>query len=296
MVRNPRGLGWLGRIIALVVIGGVYAGVMSAVFLTPAPTPYAAPIAENGDFVGVDYRGWFPDNLKTFDTSVQAFAKNNASYPKAASFTYRTGNSQYTPLQFTVGCTSGSGCPLKAFQDAVRGLHVGESAHIELQPQDAYGLSDPAKIKVRFLFEDVPATTTMDVSAFQSLYGLTPQDGTFVQDRTWGWNATVNVAGNVVTTRASPEIGQVLTLGGKWHAQVLSIDDSADQGEGIVHVHHLLTAADVRAFVAVDTGGNFVIEALNLAAGTFTVNYNNEVIGRALDFQITLVTLKKAIP
>ena len=85
MVRNPRGLGWLGRIIALVVIGGVYAGVMSYVFLTPAPTPYVAPIAENGDFVGVDYRGWFPDNLKTFDTSVAAFARLSGSAPSSAS-------------------------------------------------------------------------------------------------------------------------------------------------------------------------------------------------------------------
>jgi len=296
MARDSRGLGWLGKIFVLVIIAGVYAGATTALFLRPSPSPYTPPIAETGDFVEVDYRGWFPDNLRTFDTSIEAVAKDNATYPKAASFTYRIGGAQYNPLQFALGCSGGSGCPLKSFQNAALRLHVGESRTVTLQPMDAYGLSDPAKLHVRPLLEDIVATVTMNTAEFEKTYAIPPADGLVVTDFTSGWNVTVHVAGDSITTRGSPTIGQVVTVAGKWRATVVSIDDSANQGLGAIRVRHALTTEDVRRFVAVDTTGNFVIDEVDPVAGTFTTNYNNEVVGRPLEFQITLVTLKKAIP
>ncbi len=294
MVRDRGGLGGLGKIIALVILAALYAGVVSYILLPPLPAPYTPPIAETGDFVEVDYRGWFPDNQRTFDTSILAVAKDNATYPKAASFQYRTGGAQYSPLQFTLGCSSGAACPRAAFQNAVRGLHAGDTKTIELQPKDAYGLADPAKIHVRPLLEDVVVTETMNTTTFQQRYGQGPVDGSIVRDTTWGWNVTVNVAGDLVTIRNSPTVGQLITVATKWHARVLSIDDSANQGLGDIRVQHLLTSADVRAFVATDRTGNFLIDAVDSAAATFTTNYNNEVIGRTLDFSITLVSIRKA--
>src|SRR3989442_13797939 len=170
MVRDRRGLGWLGKVIALAILAALYVGVVSYILLPPLPAPYTPPLAETGDFVEVDYRGWFPDNERTFDTAIQAVAKDNATYPKAASFQYRTGGAQYSPLQFTLGCASGAKCPLAAFQNAVRGLRAGDTKPIELQPKDAYGVADPAKGHVRPLVEDVVGTETMNTTAVQQRY------------------------------------------------------------------------------------------------------------------------------
>jgi len=295
MVRDRQGLGWLGKLIVLLVLAAVYIAVVVVVLLPPAASPYAPPIAGTGDFVSVNYRGYFPDNLRTFDTSLESVAKDNATYPKAASFTYRSGQ-PYEPLTFELGCTGGSGCPLAAFQNAVRGLRAGEFRHFELAPAEAYGAANPAKIRVRNLTEDVVATETMDSTAFQQRYGEGPVDGSTVPDADWGWNVTVHVSGNVVTVRHSPAVGQTVTVAGRWQARVLRIDDGANQGLGRVQVEHFLRASDVRAFVASDLSGNFLVTAVDPVAGTFTTDYNSEVIGRNLGFDITLVSIRKAIP
>ena len=294
MVRDRQGLGWLGKVIVLLVLASVYLGAVVVLF-PPAPSPYTPPIAETGDLVSVDYRGSFPDNLRTFDTSLESVAKDNATFPKAASFTYRSGQ-PYEPLTFELGCTSGSGCPLAAFQNAVRGLRTRESRHFELAPTEAYGSANPAKIHLRNLTEDVIATETMDSTAFQQRYGEGPVDGSTVPDSDWGWNVTVHVSGNVVTVRHSPVVGQTVTVAGKWQARVLSIDDGANEGLGLVRVEHFLRASDVRAFVASDRSGNFLVTAVDPLAQTFTTDYNSEVIGRNLSFDITLVSLRKTNP
>jgi FKBP-type peptidyl-prolyl cis-trans isomerase 2 len=294
MVRDRQGLGWLGKLIVLVVLASVYIGAV-VVLLPPAPSAYAPPIAESGDFVSVNYRGYFPDNLRTFDTSLESVAKDNATFPKAASFTYRSGQ-PYEPLTFELGCTSGSGCPLAAFQNAVRGLRAGEFRNFELTPTEAYGPANPAKIHLRNLTEDVVATEAMDSTAFQQRYGEGPVDGSTVPDSDWGWNVTVHVSGNIVTVRHSPVVGQTVTVAGKWQARVLSIDDGANEGLGLVRVEHFLRASDVRAFVASDRSGNFLVTAVDPLAQTFTTDYNSEVIGRNLSFSITLVSIQKTNP
>lgn len=293
MVRNSQGIGWLGWLIVLVVVTGVYWGVYSTWLAPTVPGPFSPPYAEDGDFAETDYRGWFADTLRTFDTSLESVAKDNASFPKAPSFSYRTGGAGYTPLGFTMGCTSDPSCPILAFQDAVRGLRLGETITVVLPPERAYGVADPEKIRVRPLLEEVAATEVLNQSEFQSRYSTTPVDGSFVRDTVWGWNTTVHVSGTIVTIRHSPSVGQVVTVAGQWRAQVVSIDDAADEGRGVIRVRHLLTSLDVNGFVAQDREGNFQIVALDPVAETFTVDYNNAVVGKTLVFQITLASLRK---
>lgn len=301
MVRDRRGLGWLGWLITLVVVTSVFWGAYFALLAPKVPAAYVPPVAEKNDYVEVNYRGFFSDagfaySGKTFDTSIEAVAENNATYPKAASFQFRTGASAYTPLGFVLGCTGGSGCPLESFQAAVYRLHPGGTKTFYIPAADGYGVSDPAKIHVRQLYEDVPATEVLNKTQYQSRYGNSPLDGSTVQDAVWGWNVTVRVSGTTVTLRNSPVIGQTYTVAKKWPAVVVSIDDGANGGQGAIRVHHLLAAADVSAFVATDRTGNFLVVALDPAAGTFTVDYNHEVVGKTLGFAITVTTIRKANP
>ncbi len=89
---------------------------------TPTPTPTPIPVAEVGDSVAVHYHGALDDG-SVFDSSRER-----------------------EPLEFVIG----SGQLIDGFDNAVRGLAVGESVTVRLEPEEAYGPHDPA------LMFDVP--------------------------------------------------------------------------------------------------------------------------------------------
>ncbi len=78
--------------------------------------------AQSGDTVRVDYIGRFLDNT-IFDTSKKAGR---------------------TPLEFEID----SGAMIKGFNDAVKGMKVGETKTVTLPPEMAYGVKDEKKIIV----------------------------------------------------------------------------------------------------------------------------------------------------
>src|SRR3989441_7503249 len=91
---------FVGAVILIVALLGVYYGYVVPKF---GPPPLRA---QSGDQVQVDYVGTFAENGLVFDTSVQAIAKDNASYPKAFMFAW---HGEYSPLPVTIG--SGGGGP-----------------------------------------------------------------------------------------------------------------------------------------------------------------------------------------
>lgn len=76
--------------------------------------------AKSGSIVRVDYVGRFLDNT-IFDTSKKAGR---------------------TPLEFEID----SGAMISGFNDAVKGMKVGETKTVTLQPEQAYGVRDEKKI------------------------------------------------------------------------------------------------------------------------------------------------------
>ena len=78
----------------------------------------AGPVVESGDHVFVDYTGTLEDGT-VFDSS-QGRA----------------------PLEFTAG----AGQMIKGFDDAVIGMKEGEEKTVTIQPEDAYGFSNPANV------------------------------------------------------------------------------------------------------------------------------------------------------
>ena len=78
-------------------------------------SPSADGAAKDGDLVSVHYHGTL-DSGGVFDSSLER-----------------------EPLQFTVG----AGMVIDGFDDAVRGLAVGESVTVRLEPAEAYGERNP---------------------------------------------------------------------------------------------------------------------------------------------------------
>ena len=273
---------FVGVVILVVAILGVYYGYV-------VPKLAAPPLrAQGGDQVQVDYVGTFVENGLVFDTSLQSIARDNASYPKAFMFAW---HASYAPLSVTIG----SGGVVPGFDTGIQGLAIGDTRTIAVPPALGYGLADPTKIFIKPLLESVPVRITMDTASFTTKYQTSPASGTNVTDPFWGWTATVSVAGTIVTVTNSPIPGQLVRPYGAWDAQVVSIDDAANNGEGVILVHHLLTSAQVDRVGQKSAGGSvvFVVTGVDTVAGTYTVNYNTPTKGRTLVFQVTMVSISR---
>lgn len=92
------------------------------------PTNVPSGVAADGDSVAVHYHGTLDDG-EVFDSSRER-----------------------DPLVFTVGTSQ----VIKGFDDAVRGLKVGESVTVRMEPEDAYGEWSEARV-LDFPIAQLPA-------------------------------------------------------------------------------------------------------------------------------------------
>ena len=269
----------LALVIAVVVVLGAY-----YLVFTPQPTP-ATQVAQQGDTVSINYIGYCPNSNLVFDTSLQSVAQDNATYPKAYSFTYRSG---YTELQFTIG----DGSVIKGFDQGVRGLALGQTATVSVPQSLGYGPADTSLIHVHDLVETVPVRVTMNTSEFESYYGQVAVSATNVTDPVYGWSATVSILGDTVVVTNSPVPSQVIHPYHAWNAVVLSVDDAANNGTGAITVQNRLDPTQVDKIGGTSPDGKaFYLSAVDAVAGTYTLNFNKQVVGRTLVFQGTLIRL-----
>ncbi len=279
------------QVIVLLVAMGVLIAVFYVVYVKQPPAVVTPRAAETGDAVDIAYVGTFgdpgfADSGKVFDTSLRSVALDNVSYPKALSFSWR---STWTNLTFSIG----SGSVIKGFDDGVLGMRVGDVRRIVVPSDKGYGPSDPAKVFERPLLQEVPVRAVMNDTAFRDKFGISASDGIIVTDPFWRWNVTVTVSGNIVTTTNSPLVGDRVRPYGAWDARVASIDDAADNGTGIVYVQHDLTADDTVRILANDGGQRFIVTAVDTVRGVYVADYNQEVVGRTLVFDIALNSITR---
>ena len=270
-------------LVVLIVAVAVALGAYYAYF-TPRAGP--APIyAQQGDSIHIDYIGYFESSGLVFDTSNASVARDNASHPKAFAFSWRP---TWTSLSFTVG----DGSVITGFDDGVRGLTKGQTTTIFVPADLGYGAADPSKIVVHTLLESVPVRSTMNESAFLAYYRASPVSGSQVTDPIYGWPVLVESLNGVVTVTNSPAPGQTVHPYGAWTASVVSVDDTAYNGTGEIRVQNALDASRVDIVGGTAPNGQpFYLSAVDSAAGTYTLNFNRQVVGRTLVFQITVVEL-----
>ncbi|MGA9141793.1 MAG: peptidylprolyl isomerase [Methanocella sp.] len=105
---------------------------VSAVVLMAGCTGQSNTVVKAGDNVTVDYTGWFDDGT-IFDTSNASVAYQAGLYDPEMT---------YAPLSFVVGNDE----VIQGFDDAVRGMKVGETKNITIEAADAYGEYDSTLI------------------------------------------------------------------------------------------------------------------------------------------------------
>jgi FKBP-type peptidyl-prolyl cis-trans isomerase 2 len=256
-------IGLASILIIIVVVAGASYGVYSWYSSTQEKESIPFLIVEDGDMISVDYIGFFDDD-RVFDTSIEDIAKNDAAYPKSLSFQLRS-EGGYKPLEFTVG----KGQMIKGFDEGVVGMWINQTKEITITPEEGYGASDPNKIEIASLIEEVPIIVNMNKTVFSDMFGAEAEEWISLKDPTWRWNITV------------------------FDVKVIQIDSSANGGDGLIKVKHLLDDKDANKTIAYDEGGQFIVINVDVEEGTFTKDYNREVVGKTLIFRVTIRTITK---
>ena len=289
-------------IIAIIVVaaGAGASYFLYAVVNKPLKAPSVLYVKE-GDNVTVNYTGLFQsgfDNGKVFDTSLLKVAKDNATYPKAIGFTFR-GVSGYTALGAHVGTGSydnGTYTSLiTGFWMALIGHKVGDTFWTPpIMPAQGYGNPDPSKLQTFPLVQYMPMVQAYSLTSFTTAFsGITPETGLVFTDPHYGWTDSIlSKNQSSVVVQSQPRVGEVVKPFG-WDVTVANVTSTTSNTNGTITLVNNLTAQDVGQYKGTNWQNSqpFYLSAVNTQAGTYTLDYNEEVVGNILVFSITISTI-----
>jgi FKBP-type peptidyl-prolyl cis-trans isomerase 2 len=297
MAQGPPGTGWIVLVAVLVVAAGALgAYAVHALLFTPK-APVTPLTVQEGDNVTVNYIGIFgtgPDTGRVFDTSLLSVATDNVTYPKAMDFTFR-GATGYKPLQAHVGPQSYGPYTslIPGFWHALLGLQGNQTVTAVIPPSQGYGFPNDSKIQTLPLIQTVPMIHIYTPAAFADTFGTaSSQVGSVFPDPHYGWNDVVLSANSTaVVVESAPYVGEVVQPFG-WPETVIGVS-STTNATGVITLDNQLTPRDVGVIHGTNwqNGQAFFLSDVNVTAGTYTLDYNSELLGNTLIFTITVVDI-----
>ncbi|HKV90212.1 MAG TPA: hypothetical protein VJQ43_03330 [Thermoplasmata archaeon] len=297
-------------VLIVVVIVGAGAGAGYLYYKTQpasAPSTLLAQIGDNATVTYIGILGSGPEQGKVFDTSVYSVASNNATWPKALQFGFRGGPSSYTQLGVHIGSIARANYTLNnySFVQVVPGFWQGlvgiptNITHTIVVPP-ALGYAAYACSLVLPLEVDVPVLSTFPGTQFQKLYpGILATTGATFTDPHYGWTVQILSANSTsVTIQNLAHVGEIAHPNA-WAVQVTNVTSSAN-GSGVITLLNALTPNDAGHVAGTSTTGlscagqsatRYIVTAVNLTAGTYTEDFNQEVAGQTLIFLVKIVNL-----
>ena len=304
--------GWIWTIVLVVVVVAAGLGALVYVYYKVAPTSSPSRVlVASGTNVTVNYIGVFgsgPEAGRVFDTSVYDIA-SNAVYPKALEFHARGAAKNYTPLAVHVGGSTPSGGyslgnlsfieVVPGFWQGIVGMQPNTSRVVVIPPSLGYGPVNRACLLTQPLVQHLAMLRTFAGTTFQKSYpGITAASGEEFTDPFYGWTDQIlNANGSFVTVQRLPYVGQTTEPSG-WPVTVTSIQPTLN-GSGDITIQNELAPAQAGHLLGHDNLGTgpcssqnnkqFIVSNVDLGAGTFTENFNQEVQGQTLVFTISVV-------
>ena len=237
---------------------------------SPAPAQSALS-AEKGDLATVDYQAMFEDGT-LFLTTRKEISEN----PARKKVSWYIAAKSYMPEVVTAGASS----LLPGVGKAVVGMKPGETKHLVLAPEQAFGQADPQK-RVEFpVTISLPNKVTSPTTEF------------------------------VKRTGTQPALGQVFPLTPYFPAQVTAIHDDtvemefqAEDGKTFTEPFGTTTVRktenDITTTLSPKIGSLFPLQEGNgiITASdgkTFTVDQNHPLAGKTIVIDLTLAGLTKA--
>lgn len=300
--------GAIALIVLIVLAGGAASGY---IYLHSRPAPaHSVLVVLEGDNATVNYIGVFgsgPDDGKVFDTSLYSVATNGAVWPKSLEYSPRASAANYTPLpvhvgsgQFTLGGVSYLSV-VTGFWQGLLGLAGNASRAITVPENLGYGPENPGCIVTRPLVQQFPVLESLTRTQFTTAYpGTIPNNGVTFQDPHYGW--TVLVLSSNATSVTIENLAKVGDSGSPagWPVVVTNVTATAN-GSGVITAQNQLVPAQAGHLLGNDfagtgpcssqSGGHFIVSAVNLATGTYTEDFNSEVTGQTLIFIVTIVDI-----
>jgi FKBP-type peptidyl-prolyl cis-trans isomerase 2 len=288
-------------VIVVVAVAGVGAGLVYDHYHPAANGPLRTVAI--GDNVTVNYIGLFantPQVGRVFDTSIYSVATNNITYPKSLEFSLRGSPANYTPLPVHVGPSAPSGgysldgltfgSVVTGFWQGLIGLPVNHTVRITFPASEGYGPQNSSCIVAQPLLIAVPVTQSYSRTAFaQQFPHVNDSAGTPFADPTYGWNDLVlSTNATAVVIERLPNVGWTVPAVG-WPQVVTAINSTT------ITVSNQLTNASAGLVAGtVPSPGvcgetQYIVSAVDLADGTYSENYNHEVVGASLAFEVTVV-------
>lgn len=304
--KEPSRLLFVVLAVVVVVAAGIGAAVLYE-FQKPKATA-SLLVVHVGDNVTVNYIGEFGSGAqkgRVFDTSIYSVSRNNASYPKSLEYTPRATRASYTPLGVHVGPNAPSsgytignltfGSVVTGFWQGLVGLPANHTQTITVPPNVGYGPLNGSCVRTEQLVVTVPVLSFVPAAQFASLYpNVSAKVGVVFADPTYGWNDTIFALNSTTVT-----VQALVTVGASSSPQGLPYVVTSINTTSIV-LSSQLTPANYGLYLGhAATGGlcgktQFLVNSVNLAAGTFVENFNPEVQGETLDFIVTVVAIYPA--
>ncbi len=295
-------------VIAIIVIGLSTGGVLAAREFYFKEETEKRIRAEEGDMVEIHYVGRLRDDRiygerRIFDTSYEEIP--GVRDPKFT-LTYDEERERGDPFEFTLG----EGV-IEGWNENVRGMREGQSKRFAVPPEKGYG---EANEELKFQIErreSLPVYERMDREEFTETYGE-PRMNMVVEDHFWRWDKIVTSIGQErVRLRNEPDLEEIYRPTGErgWEVEVISIDSTAADGEGVIEVEHTVHEAfvinsellslydekfeDVPQLKEV-TGQSPDGEGILIPNGDYiTVDFNDEVNGKTLYFEVEVLNIEK---
>ncbi|MGB6501338.1 MAG: hypothetical protein WBG19_08080 [Thermoplasmata archaeon] len=289
-------------VVAIIVVAAVGGGFL---YLANHKSPSAGPrtVGLNSN-VTVNYIGLFgsgPEKGRVFDTSILADAKNNLSWPKSLMFQFRSNASQYTPLGVHVSPHTPSsgysrngvtfGGVVNGFWRGLLGLPGNVTRSITIPPGEGYGASNASCLLSAPLVQHLPVVVSTPVAKFSTAYpNVTKTAGTEFTDPEFHWTDLIlSVNSTAIAVEYLPTLGFVSHAPG-WPVVVTNISAGqltltsqiAPSQAGLILGH---------STTSVCSSKQFIVSAVDPGAGTYTQDFNREVVGQTLIFIVTVVDI-----
>jgi hypothetical protein len=269
--------------------------------------PRLVQIGDNATVTYIGILGSGPEQGKVFDTSVYSVAINNATYPKALQFGFRGGPSSYTQLGVHVGHINQANYTLNnySFVQVVPGFWqglVGAPTNVTqtVVVPPALGYAHYSCSVVRPLEVELPVFATYIGTQFQKVYpGVLATTGATFADPQYGWTVQILSANATsVSVQNLAQVGQVSHPNG-WPVMVTNVT-STPNGSGQITVENELSGTDAGHIQGSSATGptcggqsatRYIVTDVNVTAGTYTEDFNQEVAGQTLIFLVKVVDL-----
>ena len=262
-----------------------------------------------GDNISVNYTGSYV-NGKVFDTSIESVAKANNLSPR----------NNYEPLTFRVGQKPSE--VIEGFDKGVIGMKIGETKTLRIPPEEAYPIN-PNLIHASPIIIVIPATQTMSIvfdiskDTFEQYFGKNHSTGDIIQIPDSNMNATlINVTSEVSLSYNLKNGSNTWEASKPWNQTVVKIDDKNITLKPNVTKNEIfdipnsplsITIVDINATNITikynpipettvdipDMFGQMVPTKISFNETSMIMDQNLEVAGKALIFNVTLVSIDK---